>query len=117
MAVHIYIYIIELPRIVAWSMYVFYILNYGLPLLVSLWFLLTGKLGYSPYASLGWCSVIDYDTDTGKWYPFVTIFSNDIWIYLTVIIVPLICISLKVSSIHVLYICFTFSNHKWQILI
>ena len=97
MAVYIYLCILQLPK-VAWSMYVFYILNYGLSLIVSLWFLLTGKFGFSPYGGSGWCSVIDYNIVTGGKYRMTTIFGNDIWIYLTVIIVPLIYISLKVSS-------------------
>ena len=48
MAVYIYLHVMQLPK-VTWSMYVFYVLNYGLPLIVSLWFLSTGKFGYSPY--------------------------------------------------------------------
>ena len=85
-----------------WSTYALYGLNYGLPLLVCLWLLLTGKLGYSPYAGYhGWCSVINYDTDTGEWYPLVTVFSNDVWVYLTMIIVTLTYVSLNcnVSSV------------------
>ena len=84
---------------VAWSMYAFYALNYGLTLLVSLWFLLTGKLGYSPFASSGWCAMINYDIITGERYPLVTVFSNDIWVYITLTVVPLIYVSLKVSHI------------------
>ena len=103
MAVYIYLYVLQLPK-VAWSMYAFYILNYGLPLLASLWFLLTGKLGYSPYSGSGWCSIIDYNIATGERYPLVTIFANDMWIYLTVIVVPLIYVSLKVSNNKQLYL-------------
>ena len=102
MAVYIYLCIMQLPK-VAWSIYIFYILNYGLPLLLSLWFLLTGRLGYSPYGGSGWCSVIDYNTDTGERYPLVAVFANDIWIYLTVVVVPLIYISLKVRYQHIIY--------------
>ena len=35
MAVYIYLHVMQQPK-VAWSMYVFYVLNYGLPLIVSL---------------------------------------------------------------------------------
>ena len=95
MAVYIYLYVMQLPK-VAWSMYAFYALNYGLPLIISVWFLTTGYLGYSPYGGSGWCSIIDFDINTGRTNPFVIVFANDIWVYLTVIVVPLIYISLKV---------------------
>ena len=92
MAVYIYLYVMQVPK-VAWSMYAFYALNYGLPLITSLWFLLTKRLGYSPYGGSGWCSVI---LETGQTPPFVIVLAYDVWIYLTVIVVPLIYISLKV---------------------
>lgn len=95
MAVYIYLHVMQVPK-VAWSMYVFYVLNYGLPLIISLWFLVTKKFGYSPYGGSGWCSVIDFDIETGQTHPFVNIFANELWIYLTVIVVPLIYVSLKV---------------------
>ena len=78
-----------------WTMLTFYVLSYGLPLILSLWFIFTGKLGYSPYGSSGWCSLIVYDHKTGERYPLTVIFGNDIWIYLTITLVPLIFISLK----------------------
>ena len=73
----------------------FYLLSYGLPLIVNVWFLVTGKLGYSPYGSSGWCSVIVYDSATKERFPLTLVFANDIWIYLTITLVPLIFISLK----------------------
>ena len=76
----------------------FYVMSYGLPLIVNLWFVLTGKLGYSEYGSSGWCSVIVYNSATGARYPMTLIFANDIWIYLTLTLVPLIFISLKLYS-------------------
>ena len=103
MAIYIYLHVMQLPK-VAWSVYVFYVLNYGLPLIISIWFLETGKFGYSPYGGSGWCSVIDFDIKTGQTHLFVIIFANDIWVYLTMIVVPLIYISLKVSfSMIVIY--------------
>ena len=75
--------------------YAFYVICYGLPFVLSLWFILTGKLGYAPYGGSGWCSVIVYDVTTNKRLSFNAVFANDIWIYLTIVLVPLIFISLK----------------------
>ena len=82
------------------TMFGFYLLSYGLPLIVNVWFLLTDKLGYSPYGSSGWCSVIVSDPATGDRYPLTLVFANDIWIYLTITLVPLIFISLKFHLKH-----------------
>lgn len=95
-AVYIFFHILYEGQLkVLWTMLSFYVLSYGLPLILSLWFLLTGKLGYSPYGSSGWCSLVVYDHDTGERYPLTVVFGNDIWIYLTITLVPLIFISLK----------------------
>ena len=96
MAVYIYLHVMQLPK-VAWSVYVFYILNYGLPLIISIWFLVTKKFGYSPYGGSGWCGITDINIKSGQTYPLVTVFANDVWIYITMVVVPLIYISLKVS--------------------
>lgn len=95
-AVYIFFHImLEGKLSTVYTMFSFYLLGYGLPLILNLWFLLTGKLGYSPYGSSGWCSVIVSDMKTGKLYPFTLVFANDIWFYLTITLVPLIYISLK----------------------
>ena len=78
-----------------WTMLSFYVLSYGLPLILNLWFVFTNKLGYSPYGSSGWCSVIVYNYTTEERYPLTLVFANDIWFYLTITLVPLIFISLK----------------------
>ena len=77
------------------AVYCCYVVSYGVPLILSLWFVLTGKLGYAPYGGSGWCSVIVYNSTTNERYTLNLIFANDIWIYLTIILVPLIFISLK----------------------
>ena len=95
-AVYIFLHILYEGQLrVFWTMSTFYLLSYGLPLILNLWFLSTHKLGYSPYGSSGWCSVIVYDYTTGERYPLTLVFANDIWIYLTITLVPLIFISLK----------------------
>ena len=77
------------------AIYSCYAVSYGVPFILSLWFVLTGKLGYAPYGGSGWCSVIVYNSTTKDRLTLNLIFANDIWIYLTIILVPLIFISLK----------------------
>ena len=97
LAVYIYLHIMFQGRFKASvMMYFFYALCYGLSLIASVWYLSTGKLGYSPYDGSGWCAVIVYDPATNQRFPLNDNFANDIWIYLTIIIVPVIIISLKV---------------------
>ena len=72
-----------------------YVFSYGLPLLVSLWLVLTEKLGYSPYNSAGWCALILVDPATHKRDIYTAILGYDLWIYLTLTLVPLVYLSLK----------------------
>lgn len=76
-----------------YSLYFSYFFCYLLPLLLTLWLLLTGKLGYSPYQSAGWCGPIFTDPWTGVRHIYVEVISYDLWIYLTFIIVPILFIS------------------------
>lgn len=72
-----------------------YVFCYGFPLVVALWLVLSGRLGYSPYDSSGWCSLISIDPSNGKINVFVTVFGNDLWIYLAIFLIPLFYISIR----------------------
>ena len=94
MAVYIYIRVMyDSNIIVKRTSYFFYVLCYGLPCVLTVWFALTGKLGYAKFGGSGWCSVIMHDED-GHRTTFNPFFSNDLWIYLTIVLVPLIFFSL-----------------------
>ena len=69
---------------------------YGFPLLISLWLVLTGRLGYSPYDSAGWCTLITKDPlKNGKVDIFITLFGNELWIYLAFVLTPILYISIR----------------------
>lgn len=76
-----------------YSLYFSYFFCYLLPLLLTLWLLLTGRLGYSPYQSAMWCGPIFTNPLTMQRYIYVAVISYDLWIYLTFIIVPILFIS------------------------
>lgn len=93
LAVYIYLCImVARKKIVSWSVPVFYVLSYGLPLIVSAWYGSTGKLGYDYIGGSGWCTVkLSFEGSQRLLSPF---FTNDIWIYLTIFLVPVIFLAL-----------------------
>lgn len=93
MAVYVFLRIMFVNfKVARRSVYAIYLICYGIPLIMTLWFALTGKLGLDRYGGSGWCSLILFD---GKaFHPLNVVFGNDMWIYLTIILVPLIFISL-----------------------
>ena len=95
-AIAVYVYWVVMGRelVARKATYAFYVICYGLPLITTLWFALTGKLGYSRFGGSGWCSVIVKDRQTGLDQPLVAVFGNDIWIYLTIILVPVLFLSI-----------------------
>ena len=86
-----------------------HVVCYALPLLVSLWLMLTKRLGYSPLDSSGWCVLINMDIWTEKPNIFITVFGNDLWVYLTIVTIPILYMSIKcylanqVSNITIYY--------------
>lgn len=95
-AVYVFLRImLEGKNIARKAVYVFYCISYGLPFIVCMWYMFTGKLGYAPFGGSGWCSVILYNSTTQERYSLRVIFANDLWIYLTIVLVPLIFVTLK----------------------
>lgn len=71
-----------------------YVFCYLMPLFLSVWLVLAGKIGFSPYESSGWCSIILKDpADPTRRDIFVSIFGYNLWIVLTFVLVPLLSIS------------------------
>ena len=71
-----------------------YVFCYLMPLFLSVWLVLSGKLGYSPYESSGWCSIVLRDpADGNKRNIFVSIFGYNLWIILTFVLVPILSLT------------------------
>lgn len=75
-------------------LYTSYPFCYGMPLLVTLWLVFTGRLGYSPYQSSGWCSIILMHPSTMKTDIYASVFGYNFWIVLTFVFVPVLSISI-----------------------
>lgn len=58
---------------------------YGIPLGLTLWLLLTERLGHSPYNEAAWCGIIIVDRTSQLNLPdyFAAVIGYDLWIYLT----------------------------------
>lgn len=73
-----------------------YFFCYGFPLLLSLWPALTNKLGYSPYNSAGWCTVILVDPESPQQRDvFMGVMGYDLWIYLALVLVTVLYLAMK----------------------
>ena len=72
-----------------------YAVCWVLPFFLTLWLVLTDRLGYSPYNSSGWCSLVLTDPVTLKNDIFVAIFGYDLWIYTAMILVLILYLAVK----------------------
>ena len=78
-------------KLALYSLIFSYVFCYLMPLFLSVWLVMTDKLGYSPYESSGWCSIIMKDpADPTKRDVFVSIFGYNLWIVLTFVLVPIL---------------------------
>lgn len=79
------------------SLYMSYVLCYGIPLLLTLWLALSGRFGYSPYESSGWCSIILMNPMTKQRDIYASVFGYNLWILLTFVFVPLLSCSVHMN--------------------
>lgn len=72
---------------------------YTLPMVLSLWKILSMRLGYSrsPFATEGWCGekMTGLQTQGGDTYFITAFIGYDLWMYLAFILVPTLCVSIQ----------------------
>eukprot|EP00731_Ephydatia_muelleri_P012275 Em0006g1169a len=71
--------------------------SYGLPFVVTLWLLATGRLGYSPEDSAGWCTVVTYNNATGKDDTYVSLIGYDLWMYLAIFLITVLYVASRIN--------------------
>lgn len=93
LAVYLYLVILSLKQtyFTRYFVWLSYGLCYGLPLLVSLWLLLSSRLGYAPYSTPGYCGLMTRQPFQGghvECDPVRDIYGEflgyDVWIFLTI---------------------------------
>ena len=92
LSVYIYFYLLfhkTRPQLPKRSLPFAGVLCYGLPLAVMAWLVSTGRLGYAPYNSSGWCTLIVQDPATGERDILAVVLGNDLWIYLAMLLIPI----------------------------
>ena len=70
------------------------VLCYVLPLLNVGWKCAMGRLGYSPFDTVGWCGDQTVDLVTGERHILTSVLSYNIWVVLIYIFVPILYLSL-----------------------
>lgn len=93
LAVYLYLVILSMKQVYFTRYFVWlcYGLCYGLPLLISIWLLLSSRLGYAPYSTPGYCGLMTRQPFQGgrvKCDPVRDIYGvflgYDVWIFLTI---------------------------------
>jgi G protein-coupled receptor 157 len=86
LAIYMYLLIFQNWFKMRWFMPVCYAISYGLPALVTVWMLLTKRLGHAPYDTSGWCGIIITNPFDLKIDYIACILGYDMWIYLAFIV-------------------------------
>ena len=97
MSLSIYMYTLvfyNYQRSVALFLPLCYLICYGVPIGLTVWLLLTGRLGNAPFNSSGWCGIIlvsplDHSVDV-----LAGVLGYDLWIYLAFLLCTTIYLSL-----------------------
>ena len=97
LAVYLYFLIVHhRTRLARYSLWFSYVFCYGLPIVVTVWAVLTSRVGYSPFNTSGWCGPILHDPQTGKLNKFFAVMVYDLWIYLTMFSIPVLFLGIRI---------------------
>ena len=87
LALYVYILVVDTGRKLSdWIVRVGYFVCWGMALFVSLWFVLTHKLGTTNLGSGGWCS-LRVENKLGNVNIFIVLFGSDLWVMITFVVI------------------------------
>ena len=96
LAVYLYFLVLQPSNVVPKKMFFYLcILNYSLPMLVSLWAGCTKRLGYDPTDSSGWCTLKVIEPPHYNKDVFSAVFGNDLWVYLATVLIIVLYLGAK----------------------
>lgn len=84
-------------QIARYCLYSSYVFCYAVPLLLTLWLGFTGRLGYSPFESSGWCSIILIHPSTMERDIYASVFGYNLWIVMTFVFVPVLSCAVHIN--------------------
>lgn len=102
LAVYLYLVILSMKQtyFTRYFVWLSYALCYGVPLFVSVWLLLSSRLGYAPYSTPGYCGLMTrqpFQKGLAKCDPHRDVYGEfvgyDIWILLTIFVTLLFYMS------------------------
>ncbi len=98
LSVYLYFRIVHhnTPNVARNVLWIVTFLSYLFPTIFVAWTFFTGRLGYSPYDSEGWCGERMVDLTTGKRQIVLSIIEYDLWICMTYFLVPILYVSILV---------------------
>ena len=80
-----------------YTLYTSYLFCYAVPVALTIWLLLTGRLGYSPYESSGWCSIILMNPLTKNRDIYASVFGYNIWIVIMFTFAPILSFAVHLN--------------------
>jgi G protein-coupled receptor 157 len=114
LAVYLYLVILSMKQAnyTKYFVWLSYLFCYGLPLLISVWLLLSSRLGYAPYSTPGYCGLVarrpfqmsECDPERDVYGEFL---GYDLWIILTILV------TLLFYSSALCHLKYQVSNDNW----
>ncbi len=90
LAIYVYVLVVDTNRALSNALMRFsYFVCWGVPFVVSLWFVLTDRLGSTKIGSGGWCSLRASDKD-GNISVFTVLFGSDLWVMTTFFVIVIL---------------------------
>jgi G protein-coupled receptor 157 len=72
-----------------------YIVGYGLPFYLAMYYYAQGLIGPNEFLSSGWCTINVFDSTTGDKFILPYLIGYDMWMYIALVLIPILVIATK----------------------
>ena len=112
LALYVYTLVLDSSRKLSFSIVRFgYLVCWGMPIFLSIWFVLTKKLGKTKIGGAGWCS-LKAENREGNVNHFAVFFGNDIWVMSTFFLILVLYTTLHCHLRDRVSICYCYNCVK-----